>query len=118
MAMHLWSGGCNVSFTQTHTVPVHMTALQHRHLCLQKRPRAQLIMRSLLLVLTWYAMSSALSLYNKKVIGKKYGVLGGEPFPAPMLMSASQFAMQHVLARTAHALGVRRTISALHPSVF
>ena len=58
-------------------------------------------------------MSTALNIYNKKVIGRKYGVLDGEPFPLPMLMSAVQFGLQHVLARTFHALGVRRQIRAL-----
>ena len=71
------------------------------------------VARALVLVLTWYCMSTALSLYNKKVIGHKYGVLKGQPFPAPMLMSSVQFALQHGLARAAHALGARRTIRAV-----
>ena len=70
------------------------------------------IAQALVLVVMWYTMSTALNIYNKKVIGHKYGVLGGEPFPLPMLMSAVQFAMQHVLARSLHGLGIRRQIRA------
>jgi hypothetical protein len=54
-------------------------------------------------------MSTMLSLYNKKVLGKKYGILNGEPFPAPLLMSAIQFTAQYLLARLAHASGCKRT---------
>jgi hypothetical protein len=64
------------------------------------------------LALAWYATSTVLSLYNKHVIGHKYGVLGGQPFPAPMLMSSMQFAMQYGLARLALASGIKRSLGA------
>jgi hypothetical protein len=67
---------------------------------------------AVVLAITWYFTSTALSVYNKKVLGRKYGVLGGQPFPAPMLMVAIQFAMQYGLARSALALGCKRTLSA------
>lgn len=64
-------------------------------------------------------MSTILSIYNKKVLGKKYGLLkdphfeGG--FPAPLMMSAIQFVGQYLLAILGHALGARRTTD---PSTF
>jgi hypothetical protein len=78
----------------------------------QAKSQVVAVTRALVLIATWYCMSTALSLFNKKVIGRKYGVLGGEPFPAPMLMSSAQFAMQYVFARATHALGARRQLGA------
>eukprot|EP00892_Ulva_mutabilis_P004910 jgi/Ulvmu1/2791/UM140_0021.1 len=53
---------------------------------------------ALLLIFTWYTMSTALSIYNKKVLGKRYGILDNEPFPAPLLMTSVQFLAQYAMA--------------------
>ena len=65
--------------------------------------------RVVVLVLSWYALSTSLSLYNKKLLGKSHGIIHNQPFPAPVMMSAMQFALQHYLARLVHYLGVKRS---------
>jgi hypothetical protein len=80
---------------------------------MQSKKTFRVALRALSLILTWYVMSTMLSLYNKKVIGRHYGVLQGTPFPLPMMMSALQFSLQHIFARTAHGLGCKRINRAL-----
>lgn len=62
------------------------------------------------LICTWYVLSTSLGLYNKYLVGKKHG-LYKRPFPAPLLMSAIQFAFQNVLAKIVLGCGlIKRTI--------
>lgn len=65
---------------------------------------------------TWYIMSTVLSVYNKEVIGKKYGLLkdpnfpGG--FPAPLMMSSVQFLGQYGLAVLGRSMSCAQTSNA------
>ncbi|GFH23436.1 TPT domain-containing protein [Haematococcus lacustris] len=59
------------------------------------------------LILTWYTLSTLLSLYNKQLLGRDgKGIYGKGAFPAPLLMSALQFALQHLLARLVFLTGL------------
>ena len=49
-----------------------------------------------LLVLTWFATSTGLAMFNKQILGAKRG-----GFPAPLFLTSMQFAIQFVLARIA-----------------
>ncbi|CAI5507253.1 unnamed protein product [Closterium sp. Naga37s-1] len=51
------------------------------------------VARVLTLLLLWYTFSTALSLYNKMLIGQQHG-----RFPAPLLLTAFHFAQQAVMA--------------------
>ncbi|GLC42101.1 hypothetical protein PLESTB_000630800 [Pleodorina starrii] len=62
--------------------------------------------KTLLLILAWYVLSTSLSLYNKQTVGKDQGLFGHEAFPAPLLMSAIQFACQTFLAKFVFWLGL------------
>lgn len=73
-------------------------------------PWVQTTAFNLLLILTWYFLSTCLSLWNKQLVGKEHGVLGLGPFPAPMLLTAVQFMCQHLMARG--VLAARRYMSA------
>ena len=99
---------------------ITITLVQHHHSAdpVQTPVSPAALAKALALVVTWYALSTTLSLYNKYVIGHKYGVINHEPFPAPMLLSAAQFGLQYALARLVHACGARRTLGAgpLSPS--
>lgn len=54
-------------------------------------------------------MSTALSIYNKKVFGKKYGILD-KPFPAPLLMTSIQFLAQYSMAWLSLQCVVKRSL--------
>ena len=62
--------------------------------------------RNLLLILTWYFLSTCLSLWNRTLLGHGHGVAGRGAFPAPMLMTALQFCVQILMAKAALWLGV------------
>ena len=47
-----------------------------------------------MLTIAWFAMYTGLALFNKETMGAKRG-----GFPAPLLLTATQFAMQYVFAR-------------------
>jgi solute carrier family 35 protein C2 len=51
------------------------------------------------LIITWYILSTCLSLWNKILLAKDRGLFGKGAFPAPFLMSSMQFFCQHLLAR-------------------
>ncbi|CAI7786599.1 unnamed protein product [Closterium sp. NIES-54] len=51
------------------------------------------VARVLALLLLWYTFSTALSLYNKMLIGQQHG-----RFPAPLLLTAFHFAQQALMA--------------------
>ncbi|KAJ9513622.1 hypothetical protein QJQ45_006073 [Haematococcus lacustris] len=54
-----------------------------------------------------YTLSTLLSLYNKQLLGRDgKGVYGKGAFPAPLLMSALQFVLQHLLARLVFLTGL------------
>ena len=57
------------------------------------------------LVLLWYFLGTFLSLWNKLLLGKDRGIFGQGPFPAPFLMSSTQFFFQHMIARLFFAAG-------------
>ncbi|GIL83553.1 hypothetical protein Vretimale_10327 [Volvox reticuliferus] len=77
---------------------------------------ARKLLKVLSLILAWYILSTCLSLYNKKTVGKKYGLFGNHPFPAPLLMSSIQFACQTGLAKIVFLLGLaQRTTSRRMP---
>eukprot|EP00775_Hariotina_reticulata_P003160 gene3160-3438_t len=67
---------------------------------------ARTAVRCGLLILTWYFLSTALGIFNKKLVGKEHGIFGRGAFPAPMLLTGVQFAFQHVLARSVFARSV------------
>lgn len=54
-----------------------------------------------MLACAWFAMSTGLALFNKEILGAKRG-----GFPAPLFLTAMQFAIQYGLARTAIRLGM------------
>jgi solute carrier family 35 protein C2 len=54
-----------------------------------------------LLTLAWFATGLGLALFNKQILGQKRG-----GFPAPLLLTAIQFAMQFLFAKTAMRMGV------------
>lgn len=62
--------------------------------------------RTMVLICTWYILSTSLSLYNKQLLGKKHGVFGKGAFPAPLFMSSVQFLCQTALAKGVFAAGV------------
>lgn len=65
------------------------------------------MIKVLLLITIWYVLSTGLSMFNKKVVGKKHGIFGnGHGFPAPLLLSSVQFALQTVLAKLVFRIGV------------
>ncbi|KAF5842787.1 triose-phosphate transporter family-domain-containing protein [Dunaliella salina] len=54
--------------------------------------------RNLGLILSWYILSTTLGLFNKALVGKD-GLFGKGAFPAPLLMSSTQFFIQALLAK-------------------
>eukprot|EP00803_Ostreobium_quekettii_P001878 evm.model.scf_188.11 EVM.evm.TU.scf_188.11 scf_188:101557-108626(-) len=64
------------------------------------------IFRNGCLIATWYFFSTTLSLLNKKLIGKKHGIYGNTPFPAPLLMTGVHIICQYLLAKGVFALGI------------
>lgn len=84
------------------------SARTSRHLFVQV-PKASTAY-ALVLIFTWYSMSTALSIYNKKVLGKHYGFLDGEPFPAPLFMTSVQFLTQFGMAWLALQCVAKRTL--------
>ncbi|GIL52194.1 hypothetical protein Vafri_8132 [Volvox africanus] len=77
---------------------------------MQIQPRK--LFKVLSLILAWYILSTCLSLYNKKTVGKKYGLFGNHPFPAPLLLSSVQFACQTGLAKIVFLLGLAQRTTA------
>eukprot|EP00195_Chlamydomonas_chlamydogama_P011097 CAMPEP_0202891508 /NCGR_PEP_ID=MMETSP1392-20130828/1552_1 /ASSEMBLY_ACC=CAM_ASM_000868 /TAXON_ID=225041 /ORGANISM="Chlamydomonas chlamydogama, Strain SAG 11-48b" /LENGTH=439 /DNA_ID=CAMNT_0049575287 /DNA_START=181 /DNA_END=1500 /DNA_ORIENTATION=- len=76
-------------------------------------PVVRLYIKCGLLIAAWYTLSTALSSYNKLLLGKNHGIFG-KAFPAPLFMSAVQFALQCVLAKIVFQLRiVERTAQAL-----
>jgi len=51
-------------------------------------------------------LGTALTLYNKLLLGRKHGLLGRGAFPAPLLMSALQFSLQCLLAKAVFRSGL------------
>ncbi|EFJ24231.1 hypothetical protein SELMODRAFT_54925, partial [Selaginella moellendorffii] len=51
------------------------------------------VLQTLFYVLLWYTFSTCLTLYNKLLLGKKYG-----KFPAPLLMNTIHFSMQAIVS--------------------
>ncbi|PNW80817.1 hypothetical protein CHLRE_07g330850v5 [Chlamydomonas reinhardtii] len=62
--------------------------------------------KCLALILTWYVLSTGLSLYNKQLVGKEHGLFGRGAFPAPLFMSSVQFACQTLLAKLTFGAGL------------
>jgi solute carrier family 35, member C2 len=60
---------------------------------------AQTTLTNGFLIITWYILSTCLSLWNKILLAKDRGLFGKGAFPAPFLMSSMQFFCQHLLAR-------------------
>ena len=58
------------------------------------RSESERVVRCGMLTIAWFAMSTGLALFNKETMGAKRG-----GFPAPLLLTATQFAMQYVFAR-------------------
>jgi solute carrier family 35 protein C2 len=58
------------------------------------------------MIASWYALSTALGMFNKIVVGRDHGLGERGAFPAPLLMSATQFAFQAVLAKLVFASGL------------
>jgi len=77
-----------------------------RPACAPRTPMARAIARNLGLILTWYVLGTALTLYNKLLLGRKHGLLGRGAFPAPLLMSALQFSFQCLLAKAVFRSGL------------
>ncbi|GLI64396.1 hypothetical protein VaNZ11_007662 [Volvox africanus] len=74
--------------------------------------QARKLLKVLSLIFAWYILSTCLSIYNKKTVGKKYGLFGNHPFPAPLLMSSVQFACQTGLAKIVFFMGLaQRTMA-------
>ncbi|KXZ53955.1 hypothetical protein GPECTOR_6g874 [Gonium pectorale] len=72
--------------------------------------------KTVVLILVWYVLSTGLSLFNKQLVGKDHGLFGKGAFPAPLLMSSVQFICQTLLAKLVFALGiVERTHSRRMP---
>lgn len=57
---------------------------------------SSIVRQQMPLVLLWWTLSSGLSLFNKKVLGK--GTEGDLGFPAPLFLTACQFFIESLLA--------------------
>ncbi|DBA91746.1 hypothetical protein WJX77_007198 [Trebouxia sp. C0004] len=73
---------------------------------LLRDPVTRTALGNLGLILTWYFFSTLLSLWNRKLVGEGHGVFGKGAFPAPLLMTGIQFAIQNLLARAVLKVGI------------
>ncbi|KAL3137738.1 hypothetical protein ABBQ38_005002 [Trebouxia sp. C0009 RCD-2024] len=71
-----------------------------------REPVTRAALGNLALILTWYFFSTLLSLWNRKLVGEGHGVFGKGAFPAPLMMTAFQFAIQNLLCRGVLKLGI------------
>ncbi|KAK9866313.1 hypothetical protein WJX84_011708 [Apatococcus fuscideae] len=62
------------------------------------------------LILTWYFFSTCLSIWLTQLLGKRHGIFGKGPFPAPLLMTSLQFAAQNLMARLVMRCGLIRKV--------
>lgn len=66
----------------------------------------RMLATNIALTLFWYLLSTALSMWNKLLVGRDHGAFGGEPFPAPFFMSSVQFFGQYFLSTFVLATGL------------
>jgi drug/metabolite transporter (DMT)-like permease len=82
----------------------------HRTRCARCVPRGvdpRTAARTLFFVLSWYFLSTCLGLFNKVLVGNDHkGMFGRGAFPAPLFLSATQFAFQWFLAEGALRSGL------------
>ncbi|KAI8469016.1 MAG: triose-phosphate transporter family-domain-containing protein, partial [Monoraphidium minutum] len=60
------------------------------------------------MIISWYALSTLLSTFNKLMVGKELGLGKRGPFPAPLLLSGVQFSVQTLLAKGVFGSGLMK----------